>query len=114
MNKGELIEFCKKLYQYSAFLIFFPEEHKELGRLLMDEPKTEEDKYWESYMEDTTAPDEYPPDQERWVECIAECPTMNIVFGKEYRVYGSTKDNYVIDEGGNFEVIAKHYFKPKP
>ena len=60
-------------------------------------------------------PDEYSPDPEHWVECIAECPTMNIVFGKDYRVYGSTQDNYVIfHKEGEFEVIAKNYFKPKP
>lgn len=39
-----LIKFCKKMYKSSAFLLFFPKEHKKLGEIL----KKFENQYKES------------------------------------------------------------------
>jgi hypothetical protein len=58
---------------------------------------------------------EYPPDPERWVRCIIISKAANIKLDKDYRVYGSPMNNYIIlNENNDFILIAKKYFKPIP
>ncbi len=56
-------------------------------------------------------PSEYPPDPERWVECI-EDGVMGLYKGGRYEIIHSGEDCYKLK--GFVAEYAKRYFKPIP